>query len=107
NVLVGNAIGGQGVKDTSTVRVFSEGPEDSPSRQLARAVRRDAALYLPEHRVRLIARYDRFGRGGDHVAFNQHGYAGVRFTESRENYAHQHPPQHTLPPAAHPHYPTP
>src|SRR5262249_60650060 len=96
NVLVGNAIGGQGVKDTSTVRVFSEGPEASPSRQLARAVRRDAALYLPEHRVRLIARYDRFGRGGDHIAFNQHGYAGVRFTESRENYGHQHTTEDTF-----------
>jgi hypothetical protein len=90
NDIVGNAVGGQGVKDTATVRVFSEGPEDSPSRQLARTVQRDAALYVPGHRVRLIARYDRFARGGDHSAFNQHGYAGVRFTESKENYAHQH-----------------
>jgi len=90
NDIVGNAIGGQGVKDTGTVRVFSEGPEDSPSRQLARAIRRNASLYVPEHRVRLIARYDRFGRGGDHSAFNQRGYAGVRFTESKENYGHQH-----------------
>src|SRR4029077_301182 len=56
NDIVGNAVGGQGVEDTATVRVFSEGPEDSPSRQLARAIRRDAALYVPEHRVRLIAR---------------------------------------------------
>jgi hypothetical protein len=90
NDIVGNAVGGQGVKDTGTVRVFSEGPEDSPSRQLARAIRRNASLYVPEHRVRLIARYDRFGRGGDHSAFNQHGYPGVRFTESKENYGHQH-----------------
>jgi hypothetical protein len=90
NDIVGNAVGGQGVKDTGTVRVFSEGPEDSRSRQLARAIRRDASLYIPEHRVRLIARYDRFGRGGDHSAFNQHGYPGVRFTESKENYGHQH-----------------
>jgi hypothetical protein len=90
NDIVGNAIGGQGVKDTGTVRVFSEGPEDSPSRQLARAIRRNASLYVPEHRVRLIARYDRFGRGGDHSAFNQRGYPGVRFTESKENYGHQH-----------------
>ena len=90
NDIVGNAVGGQGIEDTGSVRVFSEGPEDSPSRQLARALRRDAALYVPEHRVRLIARYDRFGRGGDHSAFNQHGYAGVRMTESKENYAHQH-----------------
>jgi hypothetical protein len=90
NDIVGNGTGGQGLKDTATVRVFSEGPEDSPSRQLARAVRRQAALYVPAHRVRLIARYDRFGRGGDHIAFNQNGFAGVRFTESKENYARQH-----------------
>ncbi|HEU0104863.1 MAG TPA: M20/M25/M40 family metallo-hydrolase, partial [Vicinamibacteria bacterium] len=90
NDIVGNATSGQGVKDTGTVRVFSEGPEDSPSRQLARAIRRNASLYVPEHRVRLIARYDRFGRGGDHSAFNQRGYPGVRFTESKENYGHQH-----------------
>jgi hypothetical protein len=90
NDIVGNAVGGQGVKDTGSVRVFSEGPEDSPSRQLARAVRRNASVYVPEHRVRLVARYDRFGRGGDHSAFNQHGYPGVRFTESKENYGHQH-----------------
>ena len=76
NDIVGNAASGQGVKDTGTVRVFSEGPEDSPSRQLARAIRRNASVYVPEHRVRLIARYDRFGRGGDHSAFNQRGYAG-------------------------------
>jgi len=90
NDIVGNAVGGQGVKDTGSVRVFSEGPEDSASRQLARAIRRNASLYVPEHRVRLVARYDRFGRGGDHSAFNQHGYPGVRFTESKENYGHQH-----------------
>ena len=90
NDIVGNAVGGQGVKDTGSVRVFSEGPEDSPSRQLARAVRRNASVYVPEHRVRLVARYDRFGRGGDHSAFNQHGFPGVRFTESKENYGHQH-----------------
>ena len=96
NDIVGNAVGGQGVKDTGSVRVFSEGPEDSPSRQLARAVRRDASLYVPDHRVRLIARYDRFGRGGDHSAFNQHGYPGVRFTESKENYGHQHTVDDTL-----------
>jgi hypothetical protein len=90
NDIVGNVTGGGGAVDSWTVRVFSEGPEDSPSRQLARYVRRFAARYLPAHVVRLVARQDRFGRGGDHIAFNQHGYAGVRFSESKENYARQH-----------------
>jgi Peptidase family M28 len=90
NDIVGNSTGGNGISDAETVRVFSEGPEDSRSRQLARFIRRTAARYVPSHQVRLIARHDRFGRGGDHTAFNQHGYAAVRFTESNENYARQH-----------------
>lgn len=40
--------------------------------------------------MRLIAREDRFGRGGDHTAFNQNGFVGVRITESKENYERQH-----------------
>jgi hypothetical protein len=90
NDIVGNAVGGQGRIDSGSVRVFSEGPEDSPSRQLARFIRRQAARYVPGHVVRLVARHDRFGRGGDHTAFNQHGYAAVRVTEANENYARQH-----------------
>ena len=40
NDIVGGVRGGDGPADSASVRVFSEGPEDSPSRQLARAVRR-------------------------------------------------------------------
>jgi hypothetical protein len=90
NDIVGGSVGGQGRVDSRTVRVFSEGPEDSPSRQLARFIRETAARYVPAHEVRLIARHDRFGRGGDHSAFNQAGYPGVRFTEAQENYSRQH-----------------
>jgi Zn-dependent M28 family amino/carboxypeptidase len=90
NDIVGGSVGGQGRVDSRTVRVFSEGPEDSPSRQLARFIRDAAARYVPAHEVRLIARHDRFGRGGDHSAFNQSGYTGVRFTEAQENYDRQH-----------------
>ena len=90
NDIVGNPAGGNGIVDAESVRVFSEGPEDSRSRQLARFIQRQAARYVPSHRVRLVARHDRFGRGGDHTAFNQHGYAGVRFTESNEDYSRQH-----------------
>jgi hypothetical protein len=90
NDIVGGAVGGNGVADGASVRVFSEGPEDSPSRAIARAVREAAAVYVPSHQVRLIARHDRFGRGGDHTAFNQHGFPGVRFTESKENFSRQH-----------------
>jgi hypothetical protein len=95
NDIIGNSVGGNGVVNASAVRVFSEGPEDSPSRQLARFVARQAARYLPGHEVRLIARHDRFGRGGDHTAFNAHGYAGVRLSEANENFERQHSQQDT------------
>lgn len=90
NDIVGNIEGGNGIEDSRTLRVFSEDPMDSPSRQLARYIRRQAGRYVPGHEVRLVAREDRFGRGGDHTAFNRRGFAGVRFTESRENYSRQH-----------------
>ena len=96
NDIVGGAVGGNGIVNAETVRVFADGPEDSASRQLARHVRRAAARYVPSHRVELIARHDRFARGGDHTAFNQHGFAGVRFTEANENYAKQHTVDDTI-----------
>lgn len=96
NDIIGNSLGGNGILDSRTLRVFSEDPMDSQSRQLARFIRRQGAVYMPGHRVRLIAREDRFGRGGDHTAFNRRGFAGVRFSESRENYSRQHMPADTL-----------
>ncbi|MDH4066494.1 MAG: M28 family peptidase, partial [Acidobacteriota bacterium] len=71
NDIVGNDRGGNGIVDGATIRVYAEGPEDSPSRALARFVQRWGARYVPSHRVRPMARPDRFGRGGDHSAYNQ------------------------------------
>jgi hypothetical protein len=41
-------------------------------------------------RPKLIYRLDRFGRGGDHRAFNDAGFAAIRITEAAENYQRQH-----------------
>jgi peptidase M28-like protein len=90
NDIVGNSHGGNGVVDSESVRLYSDGPEDSPSRALARYVERVAALYVPGHRIRLMARPDRFSRGSDHSSFNDHGYPAVAFRESTENFAKQH-----------------
>jgi hypothetical protein len=90
NDIVGNDKGGNGIVDGATIRVYSEGPEDSPSRELARFVQRWGARYVPSHRVRLMSRPDRFGRGGDHSAYNQFGFPAVGFRESRENFTRQH-----------------
>ncbi len=90
NDIVGNSRGGTEASEGDRIRVFSEGPEDSPSRQIARYVRRVAMRYQPGHDVTLVARTDRFGRGGDHTAFNQHGFPGVRLTEANEAFQRQH-----------------
>ena len=90
NDIVGGDRGGSGIIDGATIRVYSEGPEDSTSRSLARFVQRWGARYVPSHRVRPMARPDRFGRGGDHSAYNQLGFTAVGFRESRENFTRQH-----------------
>lgn len=38
----------------------------------------------------MVYRLDRYLRGGDHKPFVDAGYAAARFTESREDFAHQH-----------------
>lgn len=96
NDIIGNSTGGNGIVDGATVRVYSEGPEDSPSRALAQFARRIAARYVPSHRLRLMARRDRFRRGGDHSGFNAAGFAAIGFREARENYSKQHNAHDTL-----------
>ena len=88
--IVGNSHGGDGAVDAASVRLYSQGPEDSMSRSLARYIERAAALYVPSHKVRLMAREDRFSRGSDHTAFTAQGFPAVVFRESKENFARQH-----------------
>jgi hypothetical protein len=108
NDIIGSSLGGNGVRDTHTVRVFSEGvpsnetaPEgttrrsvggenDSASRQLARFVKETAQRYVPGMNVMMVYRRDRYLRGGDHIPFLERGFPAVRFTETNENYNHQH-----------------
>jgi hypothetical protein len=96
NDIVGNDRGGNGVIDGASIRVYSEGPEDSASRELARYVQRWGGRYVPSHRVRLLSRPDRFLRSGDHTAYNQYGFAAVGFRESRENFTRQHDARDTF-----------
>jgi len=66
------------------------GENDSASRQLARYIKEQSDRYLKDFKVWMIYRRDRYGRGGDHIPFVERGFAGVRFTESDEDYTHQH-----------------
>lgn len=96
NDIIGNEVSGNGASDNRRVLLFSEDPNDSSSRQLARFARLIAGRCFPEMTVDLVFRHDRFGRGGDHTAFNQEGYPAVRFTTASENFANQHSPTDTL-----------
>ncbi len=108
NDIIGNSKGENGVHDNSTVRVFAEGTKaletpaqanrrrynggevDSPSRNIARFMAALANRYLTNLRVQMVYRTDRYGRGGDQVAFLDLGFPAVRVTEAHEDYTHQH-----------------
>ncbi|MEO6655277.1 MAG: M28 family metallopeptidase, partial [Pyrinomonadaceae bacterium] len=108
NDIVGGTTSQKNSPNRKKVRVFSEGvpsneteaeagtrrsvggENDSASRQLARFIKEQADRYLKNFSVWMIYRRDRYLRGGDHIPFVERGFAGVRFTESDEDYTHQH-----------------
>jgi hypothetical protein len=117
DIVGGNTTPGDTLQLKDRVRVFSEGvpesatPEqtrrilalgqenDSPSRELARAVADAGRSYFPAPAGQggkpafsafMVFRPDRYLRGGDHSSFNHEGFTAVRFTEWREDYNHQH-----------------
>src|SRR5438309_2073852 len=109
DIVGGNRTPGDTLQNNNWVRVFSEGipaaasdadikrirnlggETDSASRQLARYIHSVSEIYdFGAFTPKLIFRRDRYLRGGDHSAFNEQGFAAVRFTEYREDYNHQH-----------------
>jgi hypothetical protein len=109
NDIIGSSRSESGGVDRGTVRLFAQGvpptakPDDSllamlraggendtPPRELARAVRDIAGQYVPSLKVRVIYRADRYLRGGDHLPFLENGYPAVRFTEPAEDFRRQH-----------------
>lgn len=90
NDIIGSDMRGDGARGNRKINIYSEDPNDSSSRELARYIRESAERYLPEMDVNLVFRHDRFGRGGDHSPFNAFGYAAVRVTTPYEDFANQH-----------------
>jgi len=105
NDIIGASIGHDGENAANEVRLFSEalpvdatvgrvnvlGAEnDSPARELARAVREIDGAYVPSMHVDMIYRSDRFLRGGDQQSFAEQGFPAVRYVEPHENFDHQH-----------------
>ena len=94
--MIGNIEGGNGLIDNKRIRVFSAGPDDSVSRQLARYTKKIGESYFPSAEVQLIFRADRFGRGGDHTPFVLEGWPGIRMMEANENFGRQHTDKDTF-----------
>jgi len=108
NDIIGGVTSYKNSPNRNRVRVFSEGvpsneteqqagtrrsvggENDSASRQLARYIKEQSDKYLKNFKVWMIYRRDRYGRGGDHIPFLERGFTAVRFTESDEDYTHQH-----------------
>nr|WP_296063780.1 M28 family metallopeptidase [uncultured Actinoplanes sp.] len=74
----------------AAVRKSVGGENDGPSRQLGRFVESVAENPDTGMKVRVIWRRDRYLRGSDHISFLLRGYPAGRFTEPRENFAHEH-----------------
>ena len=74
----------------ANVRRLTGGENDSQSRQLARFIKESGEMFIPDFRVMIVYRRDRYLRGGDHIPFLERGFSAVRFSETNEDYDHQH-----------------
>jgi hypothetical protein len=109
NDIIGSSHDENGKLDNAAVRLFAEGvppvkettpalrtllqtggENDSMTRQFARHVKETGERYVPNFKVNIVYRRDRYLRGGDHSPFLDAGYAAVRFTEPHEDFNHQH-----------------
>ncbi|HLI86356.1 MAG TPA: M20/M25/M40 family metallo-hydrolase [Bryobacteraceae bacterium] len=90
NDIIGSDVSGNGRTANGVLRVFGDSPEDSPARTLERYFKLIGERYVPSMRVEMVFHRDRFSRGGDHTQFAVQGFAAIRITSSRENYANQH-----------------
>ena len=86
NDIVGNTLGGNGVRDRRTLRVFSEGVPSNESADQAttaqcrrrerfafstasRFIKEVGERYVPQMKIMMVYRRDRYGRGGGSHSF--------------------------------------
>jgi hypothetical protein len=96
NDIIGTDVSGNGRSDSSSVAIYADDVSDSPAQSLARYVKLMGERYMPSMRVNVQFLQDRLGRGGDHIPFQQQGYAAVRLSTPNEIYANQHHETDTL-----------
>lgn len=92
----GNVTASNGRTDSTSMRIYSGDPDNSPGRELARYARALDALYHPGIAILEVYRIDRIGRGTDHMPFVALGDPGIRTTERMEALDRQHSPGDTF-----------
>jgi hypothetical protein len=94
--IIGSQTGPNGAVDDRHIFLFSAGPNESPSRQVARAIRLLGYNLMPSMEVVVHDAIDRDGRYSDHMSFSDAGYPAVRFIEALEEPNRQHTERDTL-----------
>jgi hypothetical protein len=103
---IGTSLGDNGVRDRSTMRLYSEGlptaatagqiallqsvggENDSASRQLARFIGETGPSNATRMNVDLVPRRAPLLRSGDHISFNVQGFPAVEYSEANSNFNH-------------------
>ena len=94
--IVGSNNSAQGAVNDSQMRIFSDEPNESTSRQLARALNLIVSRHVPGMELVVESTVDRGGRYGDHMSFSEAGYPAVRFVEPVEEGDRHHTSRDTL-----------
>jgi hypothetical protein len=95
NDTIGSGRGPDGTIGLSSVRVFSDGPEGGPSRQLARYAQAIGGRYS-KLEVVVVPAPDRDGRRSDHLSFSDEGLSAIRVIEANEDATRQNNARDTV-----------
>jgi hypothetical protein len=91
--IIGNVTAEDGRTDSTTMRIYSADPDNSPSREISRYAGAVGSIYNPAFKILQVYRVDRIGRGTDHQPFVALGQPGIRTTERMEALTRQHSPR--------------
>jgi hypothetical protein len=94
--IIGSQTGPNGAVDDRHIRLFSAGPNESPSRQVARAMNLIGFNLMPSMEILVEDAIDREGRYSDHMSFADAGYPAVRFIEPLEESNRHHTERDTM-----------
>jgi hypothetical protein len=94
--ILGSPMDSRGNIDDLNIRIFSEGPDDSPSRAAARAIELIGLNHIPDMGIDIQTTGDREGRYSDHLSFSEAGYPSIRLIQSLENQARQNSSSDTI-----------